>query len=229
MKAKDFPKLDDDESVPFCDLILETLNNRLKQFMEINETCMKMYKRARRHSVHLDECFSKNSQPKGLSNSKINRFLKIQNIILSRIDLYRAQAYINQSEVNFLERKRRKSWAPGDEGVQYLSLMLRQNVLQSDIEILNRNVQNTASEVSSKSFRGNIWSIGKAQKSSVVGTYRKYGRMSRGESTRSIFRPNSNSLKQQTHHGPVRKKTSKEFKFLRKFSDEDLTDSKRYF
>lgn len=153
LTCKTFEKDEEDETVLFCDLILETLNNRLTKLMDSNEVCMKLFKKGRRHSIHLDECLSNNSQPKGISNSKINRFLKIQNIVLSRMDLFRAQKYINQNEVNFLERKRRKSWSPGEDSIKNLILNLRLNAHQSDVEILSKKAIPTLSESSSKQFK----------------------------------------------------------------------------
>jgi hypothetical protein len=97
-----------------------------------------MMRRFRRHSIHLCDFLSKNSQPKAMTNSKLSRFLKVQNTVLSRLDLFRAQKYVNQTEINHMYRDRRKSWTGGSDSVQLLTLILRETVHASDVKILER-------------------------------------------------------------------------------------------
>jgi hypothetical protein len=97
-----------------------------------------MLKRFRRHSIHLCDFLSKNAQPKAMANSKLSRFLKVQNTVLSRLDLFRVQKYVNQTEINHMYRDRRKSWTGGSDSVQLLTLILRESVHASDVKILEK-------------------------------------------------------------------------------------------
>lgn len=110
-----------------------------------------MLRRFRRHSIHLCDILSKISQPKGITNSRLDRFLKVQNIVLNRLNLFRAQKYVNQAEIDYLHKKRRKSWTGGSESVQLLTLILRQTIHESDLKILEKN-QDTSSIGSSKAI-----------------------------------------------------------------------------
>lgn len=62
--------------------------------------------------------------------------MKIQNMILNRMDVYRAQKYCGDEELIQLERRRRKSWTKGNEGRNYTVLEMRALISESDVRIL---------------------------------------------------------------------------------------------
>ena len=68
------------------------------------------------------------------------------------MDLFRAQKYVNQNEVDYMYRKRRKSWTGGTDSVELMTLILRQTVHESDVKILEKTkiVQESSSKGSSK-------------------------------------------------------------------------------
>ena len=106
-----------------------------KNFKDKNPVAKGMLKRARRHSIHLDEFLTSNPEPKNTRLNKINNFLKKQNIIMNRMNVYRAQNYCNKEDITALENRRRKSWSKGNEGQEYLVLNLRSLIHESDARI----------------------------------------------------------------------------------------------
>lgn len=77
--------------------LLETVDLHFQRHQRLlkgdDEISKRLYRRTRRHSIHLDEVLTSIPQHKTVRNTKINSFVKQQNIVLNRISLFRAQKY----------------------------------------------------------------------------------------------------------------------------------------
>lgn len=141
LTINNFNHLDNFETVPLWDIIEAHFMHIHRDLKDQNTVMKKLYRQSRRHSIHLDEILAPNPEPKNVRKSRLNNFLKQQNIVLNRMDLFRAQKYWNQEEINFLEKKRTKSWSSGEEGLKLLILTLRNNVHKSDVKIFEKRLR----------------------------------------------------------------------------------------
>lgn len=95
----------------------------------------------RRNSIYLNEFLSPNPEPKNTRNSKLNRFVKLQNIVINRLDLFRSQNYTSKEEIVELEKKRRASWTGGNEGFEYLVMNVRSLIHEHDVKELKKQIK----------------------------------------------------------------------------------------
>lgn len=98
----DLSKIEGFASETIVEKIENYLLNQNKSLKIDNDVAKKLYKKTKRHSIHLDEILEHKPQQKSAKNTRLNRFIKHQNVVLNRLGAFRAQQYCSEKDFNFL-------------------------------------------------------------------------------------------------------------------------------
>lgn len=98
----DLSKIEGFASETIIEKVEDYLLNQNKPLKIDSDIVRKLYKRTKRHSIHLDEILEHKPQQKSTKNTRLNRFIKHQNVVLNRLGAFRAQQYCSEKELNFL-------------------------------------------------------------------------------------------------------------------------------
>lgn len=161
MTMKQIKTFERNMPIPICDRVESFLVAQTKVFKGYSEVCVlsekeqaalkeklsddknpkahqRMYNHTRRHSFHYDELNSKYIPKKVSKNSRMSKFMKTQNAIFSRFEIFRHKKYYDIDEINHLEKQRRKSWTAGGEGIELLSLFIRDLAHKNDLNFASK-------------------------------------------------------------------------------------------
>ncbi len=90
--------------------------------------------------MHYDEILVKNTESKTARSSRLTKFIKIQNIAFNRIGMFRGIKQYTIEEIGCFERKRRRSWDIGEDGIESLTLQIRAIIHEEDLEFADKIV-----------------------------------------------------------------------------------------
>ena len=83
--------------------------------------------------MHFDDILSKHFESKAIRSSRLNKYLRVQNIILDRFGMFKERKQYTVEEINSFERRRRNSWDQCSHGIELLSLEIRALIHEYDL------------------------------------------------------------------------------------------------